>query len=150
LSQATLCYMGIQLPKKGHNSPLPQFSAHVYCGETAGWIKIPLCMGVGLRQGDIVLDGDPAPPKRGHSNLSHFHVYCRQTTEYIRIPLGTGDIVLDEDPLPQKSRHSNPHFPAHVYCGACGQTSAWIKMPLSRGMPRPRRLCVRWEPTEST
>jgi len=35
--------------------------AHVYCGQTAGWIKIPLGMKVGLSQGDFVLDGDPAP-----------------------------------------------------------------------------------------
>jgi len=34
----------------------------VYCGQTAGWIKMPLGMEVGLGQGDIVLDGDPAPP----------------------------------------------------------------------------------------
>jgi len=35
---------------------LPQFSAHVYCGQTAGWIKIPLGMDVGLDPGDIVLE----------------------------------------------------------------------------------------------
>ena len=45
---------------KGHRSP--QFSAHVYCGQTAGWIKMPLVTEVGLGPGDIVLDGDPAPP----------------------------------------------------------------------------------------
>ena len=44
----------------------PQFSAHVYCGQTAGWIKMPLSMEVGLDPGHIVLDGDPAPiPKKG-------------------------------------------------------------------------------------
>ena len=31
----------------------------LYCGQTVGWIKMP------LGQGDIVLDGDPAPPERG-------------------------------------------------------------------------------------
>ena len=31
---------------KGHNSP--QFSTHVYCGQTAGWIKMPLGTEVGL------------------------------------------------------------------------------------------------------
>jgi len=30
----------------------------VYCGQLAGWIKMPLAMEVGLRPGDIVLDGD--------------------------------------------------------------------------------------------
>ena len=34
-----------------------------YCGQTAGWIKMPLDMEVGLGPGDIVLDRDPAPPK---------------------------------------------------------------------------------------
>jgi len=46
----------------------PQFSAHVCCGQTAGWIKMPLGTEVDLGPGDIVLDGNPAPPKnRGHS-----------------------------------------------------------------------------------
>ena len=44
----------------------PKFLAHVYCGQTAGWIKMALGMEVGLSPGDFVLDGDPAPyPKRG-------------------------------------------------------------------------------------
>jgi len=44
----------------------PQFSAHFYCRQTAGCIKMPLGMEVGLSPGDFVLDGDPAPyPKRG-------------------------------------------------------------------------------------
>jgi len=36
--------------------------AHVYCGQMAGWIKMPLRMEVGLGPGHVVLDGDPAPP----------------------------------------------------------------------------------------
>jgi len=51
--------------QKGHSPP--QFSAHVYCGQTACWINIPLDTGVGLRPSDIVLDGEPPPPKKGHS-----------------------------------------------------------------------------------
>jgi len=51
------------LPKEGAESP--QFLAHLYCGQTAGCIKMPLGMEVGLNPGDFVLDGDPAPyPKR--------------------------------------------------------------------------------------
>ena len=49
------------LLKKGEEPP-PQFSAHVYCGQTTGWIKMPLGTEVGLGPDDIVLDGDPAPP----------------------------------------------------------------------------------------
>jgi len=46
----------------------PQFSAHVYCGQTAAWIKTPLGTEVGLGLRDILLDGDPAPlPLKGHS-----------------------------------------------------------------------------------
>jgi len=50
-------------PQKGAE---PQnFLAHVYCGQTAGWMKLVL----GMEVGDFVLDGDPAPPssKRGQS-----------------------------------------------------------------------------------
>ena len=46
-------------PKRGQS---PQFSAHVYCGQTAAWIKMPLGMEIGLNPRHIVLDGDPAPP----------------------------------------------------------------------------------------
>ena len=46
--------------------PLPQYSAHVRCGQTAGWIKMPLGVEVGLGPGDIVLDEDPVtPPLKG-------------------------------------------------------------------------------------
>ena len=51
---------GLPSPKRGQ-SPDPQFSAHFYCGQTAGCIKMPLPMEVGLSPGDFVLDGDPAP-----------------------------------------------------------------------------------------
>jgi len=55
--------MGTQLPlPKGHS---PQFLAHVCYGQTADWIKVPLGTEVGLGPGHIVLDGDPAPPKKG-------------------------------------------------------------------------------------
>ena len=40
----------------------------VYCGQTAGWIKMPLGTDVDLGPGDIVLDGDLAPQKRGQSS----------------------------------------------------------------------------------
>jgi len=53
------------LPKKGTEPP---FSAHFYCRQTAGWIKMVLSMEVGLSPGDFVLDGDPAsPPLKWHS-----------------------------------------------------------------------------------
>jgi len=48
-------------PPKGAQQPCST-SAHVYCGQTAGWIKIPLSEEIGLGRSDIVLNADPAPP----------------------------------------------------------------------------------------
>jgi len=57
-------------PKKGG---APKFSAHAYCGHTAGWIKTAIGTVVGLSPGDLLLDGDPAPsPERGRSPLPNF------------------------------------------------------------------------------
>ena len=46
-------------PPKGHSPPI---LAHVCCGQTAGWIKMPLGTEVGLCPGNIVLDGGPSSP----------------------------------------------------------------------------------------
>ena len=52
--------------------PTPQFSAHFYCGQTAGCIKMPLGMDVGLSPGEFVLDGDQVPlPKMGAEPALH-------------------------------------------------------------------------------
>jgi len=49
----------------------PQFSAHICCGQMAGWIKMPLGMEIGLSPGNFVLDRDPAPlPQCNMSNRS--------------------------------------------------------------------------------
>jgi len=40
------------LPKKGTEPPA-KFLAHVYCVQTAGWIKMVLGMEVGLSQGTL-------------------------------------------------------------------------------------------------
>jgi len=47
-------------PKKVAHPPL-QFLAHVYCGQTAGSIKMPPGTEVGLDTSDIASDGYPAP-----------------------------------------------------------------------------------------
>jgi len=52
-------------PEKRH---IPtQFLVHVYCGQTAGSIKVPLVVDteVNLGPGDVVLDGVAAPSNRG-------------------------------------------------------------------------------------
>jgi len=55
---------------KGHS---PQFSAHLCCGQTAGWIRMQLGTEVDLGKGHIVLDGAELPPARKvHSSLPLF------------------------------------------------------------------------------
>jgi len=53
----------------------------VYCGQTLGWIKIPLGTEVGLIPGHIVLDGDPASPTERGTAAPGFsaNVYCDYT-----------------------------------------------------------------------
>jgi len=89
------------LPKRGQN---PQFSAHFYCRQTAGWIKMTLGMGVGLGPGDFVFDGDPAIPRtEGTPTTTKLlaHAYCGHTAGWMKTPLGTevdlgaGHTVLD-------------------------------------------------------
>ena len=57
--------LGAVLPHGNGLNSLLHFLARVYCGQAAGWIRIPLCTKVGLVPGDIVLDGDPAPAGKG-------------------------------------------------------------------------------------
>ena len=88
----------------------------VYCGQTAGWMKLVLGMEVGLSRGDFVLDGDPAPSPKGGRDPPQFwpHFYCGQTAGCIKMPLGTevdlspGNFVLDGDPAPSQKRSWSP------------------------------------------
>jgi len=145
----------------GHSSPLPkrgqipQFSPHFYCGQTAGCIKMPLGMEVGLSPSDCVRWGSSPLPQKGRSPTQFSaHVYCGQTAACIKMPLGTEvdlglrDIVFDVDPAtPEKRAHPPPpNFLAHV---CCGQMAGWMKTPLnwygSRPCPRPQ--CTRRGPS---
>ena len=88
----------------------------VYCGQTVGWIKMPLGTEVGLGPGDTVLDWDQLPHGKGHSPHVSAHVYCGQTAGWIRISFGTeiglglGDTALDGDPAspPRKGAQQPP------------------------------------------
>jgi len=61
-------------PPKEH-SPRTQFLAHVCCGQMVELIKMPLGTEVGLSPCNIVLDGNPAPPKKGHWSPPLFASY---------------------------------------------------------------------------
>jgi len=56
----------------------------VYCGQTVTWIKMKLGMQIGLGPGDIVLDGDPVPPRKGTKQVFSAHVYYGQTVAHLR------------------------------------------------------------------
>ena len=52
---------GLSSPPQRGTAP-SQFLAHICCGQTAGWIKMPLGRKVGRGPSDTVLDGNAAPP----------------------------------------------------------------------------------------
>jgi len=89
-----LCASGYHLVLDVDPPPLPsrdtapQFSAHVRCGQTAGWTKMPLGMEVGLSPGEFVLDGTQLPlEKRARPPIS-VHVYCGQMAGWMKTPPG--------------------------------------------------------------
>jgi len=102
-------------PQKGGGAP--KFSAHVYYGQTAGWIKIVLGTEVRLSPSDFVLDGYLDPPQKGgEAPLFSAHVYCGQTAGWIKmalaieVGLSPGDFVLDGDTAPPQKCGGAP-FP---------------------------------------
>jgi len=123
--------MGTQLPSPKRGGA-PQFSAHVYSGQTARWIKMAFGTEVGLDPGHIVLDGDPPPlPKRGHFGpfLLWPNGWMHQdATWYGSRPQPRQHCARwgPSFPPPQK-RGDSLKFSAQVYCG---QTAGCIKMPL--------------------
>jgi len=81
-----------QAPPKKAAEPPSQFSAHFYCGQTAGCIKMSLGMEMGLSSGDFVLDGDPCsqPPQKRRGAPKHFRpMHIVQTARWIKTALGS-------------------------------------------------------------
>ena len=60
---------GDPAPPEQRAPRLTQFLAHVYCGQTAGWIKMPFGSEENLGPGDVSLDGVPALPKGAQSPI---------------------------------------------------------------------------------
>ena len=90
---------GPSFPAPKGAQPLPNF-AHVYCGQMAGWIKMPLGTEVGLNPGDTV---------RCRPNFPQFlgHVYCGETAARIRMPVGM-EVGLGQATLCQMGTHLPP------------------------------------------
>jgi len=107
------------LPKIGHSSPSLLISAHVYCGQKAGWIRITYLLTylhLAWRRPRRTSDGNPAPtPKMGHSCQFSAHVCCGPMAGWIKMPLATavsfglGHVVLDGYPAsPPRKRPQQP------------------------------------------
>ena len=121
--------------KKGHTHPT-QFLDHVYCGQMAAWIKMPLGMEVGLGPGHIVLDGDPAPlPKNAH--IPPTHQFLGPCLLWPNGWMDQNGTWYDGRPRPGQHcvrygpsstpRGITPQISAH---GCCGQMAGWMKMAL--------------------
>jgi len=90
----------------------------VYCGQTAGWIKMKLATVVGLGPRHIMLDGNPALPQRG--TAPHFRLMSVVATWYGGRPRPRRRCVSSP---PQKAA-------ANVRSMYCGQTVGCIRIPL--------------------
>jgi len=115
--------MGTQLPKRGTAAP-SHFSAHVYCGQTAGWIEMPLGMEVGLAPLDIVLDGDPVLtyPERGAAAPSTF----RPMSIVAKRHDGSGCLRWTQ--LPPESNGRASHLLPSSCCTAHRKVSSYVTM----------------------
>jgi len=77
----------------------------VYCGQTVGWIKIPLGTEVGLGPGDIVLDGNSAYPRKGTQHPSLFGPCLLWLNGR-----PSQQLLSSSDRLPQAPRHFSNSF----------------------------------------
>ena len=125
----------------------------VHCGQTVGRIKMKLGMQADLGPCDFVLDGDPAPPKKGAEPPLQFsvHFYCGQNgwmhqdaTGYRGRSQPTGLCVRWGPRSPPKRP---PKFSAHVYCG---QTDGWMKLILGTEVGLSPGDCVNGEPAPTS
>jgi len=107
-------------PKRGTAPHFLAHLAHVYCGQTADWIRMPLSMEVGLDPGLTVLYGDPAPPQKGQSPhpilgpcLLWPNGWMDQDATWYGGRPRLSHIVLDGNPAPHRKGHldGNPAPP---------------------------------------
>ena len=148
--------MGTQPPpyqKGGAQGRSPQFSALVYCGQTAGWIKMPHGMKLGLGSGHIVLDGDPAPLTTNSQRPQICGLFLlwqngwmhQDATWYGGRPQPTRLCVRwGPSPIPKKGAETpSPIFGPFLLWpnGSIHQDATWYG-----GRPQPRGLRVRWRP----
>jgi len=111
--------MGLSPLRQKRRSPT-QFSAHVYCGQTAAWIKMPLGTEVDLGLHDIVCVrcGPSHPQKKRHTHPLPIFGPCLlwpngwmdEDPLGTAVDLGPGHIVLDGVPALAKGAQQPPYF----------------------------------------
>jgi len=124
--------------KKAHHPT--QFLAHVCCGQTAGWIKMPLGTEANFGPGDVVLDGVAAPPKRGRASpvfgsclLWPSGWMVQDATHLVyRVDLGPGHIILDGSRLSEKGAQQPPLFGLCLFLCPRSSISATAELLLTR------------------
>ena len=80
---------GDPAPPPQRGTAPPQFSAHIWCGQMAAWIKMSLGMELGLGPGDYVRWGPRSPSQKGVRSPSNFRpVYCGQPDGCMKLVLG--------------------------------------------------------------
>ena len=118
---------GPSSPHKKGTAPT-QCLAHVYCGQTVGWIKMPLTTEVNLGPADVLLDGVAAPPKRGTDSRAQPPVFgsCllwpngwmdEDANLYGSRPWCMPHCVRQGPSSPVKEAQQLPVFSVHVYSG---------------------------------
>jgi len=108
------------LLKKGRS---PQFLAHIYCGQTAVCIRMPLGTEVGLSLGNIVLWGPRSrspkgaqPPIFGQCPLWPNGGWTKMPLG-MEVGLGPSDFVCSMGTKLPSEKKTHPQFLANVYCG---------------------------------
>ena len=118
LGPGDLCSMGTQLSPEKIAHPSHAILVHVYCSQTAGWIKMPLRMEENVGQGDAVLDGVAAslkgaqPAAFGSCLLWPNGQMDEDATCYGSrvVDLGPGHIVVDGVPALRERGTAAPSF----------------------------------------
>jgi len=136
--------MGTQLPtfKKGQSPP--QFSARVYCAQTAGWIKMPLGMEVKPRPRPHCARWGPSRPIFGPCLLCP-NGWVDQDALDMEVGLGTVHIVLDGNLLPFPENGAQPP----IFGPCLLWPNGWMDQDgtLHKGRPCPRPHCATWGPS---
>jgi len=110
-------------PSSPQRGTTPQFSAHICCGQMAGWIKRPLGREVGLGPGNIVFDADPAlsqgaePPIFGPYLLWPNGWMDQDATWFEGRPRPRPYCVTRGCSLPHKEHSPSPIFRPMYHCG---------------------------------